>query len=227
MTERNFGTPIVHSERPWPPTRVHEGSSVRLTPLRETDAEELWPLVAEGAVSFDYLRYGPFDSLEAFRPFLADIANRPDQPFWAVRPTPDDAACGWLSLCDIYPRDSSIEIGSVWFSPRLQRTRASTEAVFLLMRHAFDDLGYERLVWRCAEMNEASRGAALRYGFTFEGVWRNSSIVKGFQRGVAWHSMLKHEWPENRAAIEAWLCADNFDQQGRARASLGQFRQPG
>lgn len=221
---RDFGRPIVHSPRPFPERTVHRGRSVRLDPLTPAHAEPLWPLAAASPESFGYLRYGPFESPGLFTAFVAELAGRADQPFWSVEPIGAGKPAGWLSLCDVYPADSSIEIGSIWFSPELQRTRAATEAIFLLMRHAFDDLGYERLVWRCAALNEASRKAALRYGFVFEGIWRNAAIAKGYQRDVAWHSILKDEWPAHRAALEAWLDDGNFDADGRAASELADIR---
>jgi len=127
-------------------------------------------------------------------------------------------------LCDVYPADAAIEIGSIWFSSRLQRTRAATEAVFLLMRHAFDDLGYRRLVWRCGASNAASLRAAERYGFVAEGIWRNAAIVKGEQRDIAWHSMLDNEWPAHRHALQAWLSDANFRPDNSAIAGLAEFR---
>ena len=129
-------------------------------------------------------------------------------------------AQGWLSLCDIYPADGAIEIGAIWFSPALQRTRAATEAIFLLMRYAMDDLGYQRLVWRCNPLNQASVNAAVRYGFTPEGTWRGSALVKGRRCDAAWHSILAPEWPGRRDAIRAWLADENFDEHGRARQRL-------
>jgi RimJ/RimL family protein N-acetyltransferase len=151
---------------------------------------------------------------------VVQLIGRGEQPFWAVRHAATGQASGWISLCDIYPVDGAIEIGSSWFSPVIQRTRASTEAVFLLMRYAFDEFGYRRLAWRCLADNEASLSAAKRYGFKFEGVWSGAAFVKGKRFDLAWHSILVDEWPAQRAAITAWLADENFDQMGRAFASL-------
>ncbi len=125
------------------------------------------------------------------------------------------------------PADAAIEIGSIWFSPGLQRTRAATEAIFLLMQHAFDDLGYKRLVWRCQALNAASLRTAERYGFITEGTWRRAVIIKGEQRDIAWHSMLDSEWPAHRRALRAWLDDTNFRADGSAIASLPEIRQRG
>ena len=117
-----------------------------------------------------------------------------------------------------------IEVGHIWFSPALQRTRMATEAIYLMARHSFDDLGYRRLEWKCDALNEPSRRAAERFGFTFEGVFRQHMVVKGRNRDSAWFSILDGEWPRIRAAFEAWLAPDNFDADGRQRQSLSAVR---
>jgi RimJ/RimL family protein N-acetyltransferase len=127
---------------------------------------------------------------------------------------------GWLSLMEIFPAHANIEIGNIWFSPRLQRTRAATEAMFLLMRHAMDELGYRRLVWKCHALNAPSRRAAARLGFTYEGTLRNILVVKGRRRDTAWFSILEEEWPARREAIAAWLDDANWDATGAPRRSL-------
>ncbi|CAN7707298.1 GNAT family protein [Bradyrhizobium sp. LjRoot220] len=191
-----------------------------LEPLGRGHIDELWR-VAEGAdASFAYLRYGPFAHQRDLEKLVTELAGRADQPFWAVRPESSRTAQGWLSLCDIYPADGAIEIGAIWFSPRLQRTRAATEAIFLLMQYAMDELQYQRLVWRCNAANQASLNAAARYGFTPEGTWRGSALSKGRRCDVAWHSIIAAEWPVRRAAITAWLADENFDEHGRARNRL-------
>ena len=209
------------ANRPRDPLTL-EGASVRLEPLGPNHAAELW-LSTEGAErSWDYLRYGPFASESELLAEVIELAGRTDQPFWAVRPEITGVFQGWLSLCDIYPADGAIEIGSIWFSPALQRTRAATEAIFLLMQYAMDELKYERLVWRCNGANQASLNAALRYGFRPEGAWRSAAFVKGRRWDQAWHSILAAEWPARREAIRAWLADENFDKQGRARTRLSQ-----
>jgi len=196
------------------------GRAVELEPMSEGHVSDLWDAAQNAADSWRYLRYGPFTSEIEFRNCIRELASRRDQPFWIARPVRTNRAEGWLSLCDIYPADGAIEIGSIWFSPRLQRTRASTEAVFLLMTYALDVLGYNRLAWRCNAENTQSLKAAHRYGFTFEGTWRSAALIKGRHIDVAWHSLLAHEWPERRAAIAEWLNDDNFDESGVARAQI-------
>lgn len=224
MTESELGIAVDPTPRPFPQKLLHSGDAVILEPLSESHVPELWDAAQGAERSWTYLRYGPFLTRDEMRSHVQDLAQRIDQPSWAVRPRSSGRAEGWLSLCDIYRADAAIEVGSVWFSPSLQRTRAATEAVFLLMRHAFDDLGYTRMVWRCQALNAPSRRAAERYGFEPEGVWRAAAIVKGWQRDVAWYSMLSDEWPIHRAAITAWLDDSNFRADGCAIATLAEMR---
>ena len=191
-----------------------------LEPLGSEHIEELWHAALGADASFAYLRYGPFAHQRDLLELVTELAARVDQPFWAVRSKSSGVAQGWLSLCDIYPADGAIEIGAIWFSPQLQRTRAATEAIFLLMQYAMEELQYQRLVWRCNAANQASLNAAARYGFTPEGTWRGSALSKGRRCDVAWHSIIAAEWPARRDAIRAWLADENFDEHGRARRRL-------
>lgn len=209
---------------PFPKRVIHQGASVMLEPFDEKHATELWAAALDADQSWSYLRYGPFSSFDQLRENVCDLAAHSDQPFWAVRPYSTNKAEGWLSLCDIYPNDAAIEIGSIWFSPKRQRTRASTEAIFLLMKHAFDDLGYQRLVWRCLAQNSASRRVADRYGFVYEGIWRKAASFKNMQSDVVWHSIIVEEWPRLKTALSAWLDESNFDRSGKAISRLEDSR---
>jgi len=210
--------------RPFPKRIVHDGHSVSLEPLTHLHVPELWNAAVNADDSWTHLRYGPFQTIKDLEEHISDFAGRDDQPFWAVRPRATGRASGWLSLCDIAQADASIEIGSIWYSPGLQRTRAATEAVFLLMRHAFDELGYQRLVWRCIAQNDASHRAAKRYGFLPEGIWRSAVDFKGQRSDIAWFAMLRHEWPSHKETLRAWLSDQNFDENGIAQATLAQIR---
>lgn len=161
---------------PLPERLRFNGRAVELEPMSEGHATELWAAAQNAADSWKHLRYGPFSAESELRNRVMELSTRPDQPFWIARPVARNRAEGWLSLCDIYPADGAIEIGSIWFSPRMQKTRASTEAVFLLMTYALDVLGYRRLVWRCSAENTPSLRAARRYGFKFEGTWRSALL---------------------------------------------------
>jgi RimJ/RimL family protein N-acetyltransferase len=208
------------------PQRVPlEGTSVRLEPV--DPARHATPLysAADGAPEiWDYLAYGPFESLPAFTKWLEERAASDDPMFYAVVDRDSGVARGMASYLRIEPLHGVIEIGHIWFAPALQRTRQATEAIFLLARHAFDDLGYRRLEWKCDALNAPSRRAAERFGFTYEGVFRQHMVVKGRNRDTAWYSITDAEWPSRRAAFEAWLSPDNFDPEGRQRHSLAEMR---
>ncbi|GLR86337.1 GNAT family N-acetyltransferase [Bradyrhizobium iriomotense] len=212
--ERDLGRPVPKTNWPLPIRKPHSGRYVDLELLSENHLADLWPFADAAPESFTYLRYGPFTDIEKLRSTLADLSKRPDQPFWVVMPK-GRRPQGWLSICDVYNKDGSIEIGSIWFSPTLQGTRAAREAIYLLMCHAMDDLGYERLVWRCQAQNAKSFNAAKNLGFTYEGTWRRAAVVDGWQRDVAWFSMLKDEWPQRKAALDQWLSQENFDDAGQ------------
>jgi RimJ/RimL family protein N-acetyltransferase len=167
-----------------------------------------------------YLPYGPYESTEALARRLLEAAASEDPLFYAIAPLPEERPLGIASYLRITPDEGAIEIGHIWFGTPLQRTVAATEAIFLLARHAFDDLGYRRLEWKCNALNEASRSAAARFGFTFEGVFRRHQVVKGRNRDTAWYSIVDDEWPPIRAAFQTWLAPDNFDAHGRQRSSL-------
>ncbi len=203
-----------------PAHAVHAGRYVVLEPLLEDHVDGLWAAAQGADETWAHLRLGPFATREAFADAVAGLMARSGQPFWAVRPLGCETAQGWLSYCDVYPADRSIEIGQIWFSPALQRTRAASEAVYLMMDHAFADLGYHRLVWRCSAANAASMRAAERFGFRREGVWRAAAVIKGQVQDVAWWSILSEEWPGRRRAFEAWLDPANFDAAGRALSRL-------
>jgi RimJ/RimL family protein N-acetyltransferase len=127
-----------------------------------------------------------------------------------------------VSYLRITPEFGVIEIGHIWFGAPLQRTTAATETIYLLARHAFDDLGYRRLEWKCNSLNVRSRRAAERFGFSFEGVFRQHQVVKGHNRDTAWYAMTDGDWPAVRAGFESWLLAANFDSEGRQLRSLGE-----
>ncbi len=203
-----------------PEHQTHEGRYAVLEPLAAAHIDDLWQAAAhpEADASWTHLRFGPFASRQAFADTLADLMAREGQPFWAVRPRDGEGVQGWLSYCDISQRDQAIEIGQIWFSPALQRTRSATEAIYLLMDHAFGVLGYRRLVWRCSASNAASLRAAERFGFRAEGTWRGGAYIKGRVQDVAWHAILRHEWPARRSAFEA--CVQGGDKTSHWSAGV-------
>jgi RimJ/RimL family protein N-acetyltransferase len=215
-----LGPLVDATPRPVPARVPHRGASVELEPLHVRHAGELWQAAQGADESWAYMGYGPFATPAAMRAQVAALASQHDPLAWAVRPHRSGTVDGWLTLMDIQPGNAAIEIGNIWFAPRMQRSRAATEAMFLLMRHAMDDLGYRRLLWKCNALNAPSRRAAARLGFAYEGTLRAHMVVKGRRRDTAMFSILEEEWPARRAAIEAWLDAANFDAQGQARRPL-------
>jgi len=167
-----------------------------------------------------YMHPGPFLDRSTFDPWLKERAALDDPFTYAIADATSGVALGLAALMRVDPPNRVIEVGSIVYSHALQRTRGATEAMYLLARYAFDELGYRRYEWKCNALNAPSRAAALRLGFTFEGVFRQHMIVKGRNRDSAWFSMLDAEWPERKAAFERWLAPENFDLDGRQRTRL-------
>ncbi len=227
MTDATPLGPLVDAApRLLPPRMAHRGQRVTLEPVDpRRHLDELWQATAaDRAESWAYMGYGPFASQEALQRQLQDFAAGHDPLFFAVRPHALGTAEGWMSLMEIHPRHADIEIGHIWLGPRLRRSAAATEAMFLLMRHAMDELGYRRLVWKCHALNAPSRRAADRLGFIYEGTLRAHLVVKGRRRDTSWYSILDDEWPARRDAIAAWLGAENFRPDGTAIRSLAALR---
>jgi RimJ/RimL family protein N-acetyltransferase len=222
MTEPPLGPELDPTPRPLPARIPHRGASVSLEPLAVRHADDLWAAAQSDPAggSWAYLGYGPFPDAPALRRHVAAFAAQHDPMAWAVRPHRSGRVEGWLTLMEIQPANAAIELGHIWFSPPMQRTRAATEAMFLLMRHAMDDLGYRRLVWKCNALNAPSVAAAARLGFVPEGTHRAHGIIKGRRRDTAWFSILEEEWPSRRDAIAAWLSDANWDHGGAPRSSL-------
>jgi len=179
----------------------------------------LWQGVKDDNATWAYMPYGPFADAAAFAAWLADRPKLEDPYSYAVV-APDGRALGIATLMEIRPAMRVIEVGNIVYAPALQRTALATEAQYLLARYVFETLGYRRYEWKCNALNAPSRRAAGRFGFTFEGVFRQHQIVKGRNRDTAWFSMLDAEWPARKAAFERWLARDNFDAAGRQKLSL-------
>ncbi len=221
--------PLVDTTPRALPTRARiKGRYVELEPLHPRHAAELWRAMPAGdaraEASWAYMGYGPFTSEEALARFVADFSTTHDPIAWAVRPVATGVVTGWLTLMEIQPKNAAIELGNIWFGPAMQRTRAATEAMFLLLKLAADDLGYRRLVWKCNALNAPSKRAADRLGFTYEGRHRSHLVVKGRNRDTDWYSIVEDEWPRCRDAMVAWLDSANFDPDGTARAGLAELR---
>jgi RimJ/RimL family protein N-acetyltransferase len=217
-------------ELEWKPARLPqrvalEGATVVLEPVDPgRHATDLFSSSANAPELWKHLAYGPFASQEVFTKWLEDRAATDDPLFYAIIDRESRVARGMASYLRMEPAHGVIEIGHIWFAPALQRTRQATEAIYLLARHAFDDLGYRRLEWKCDSLNAPSRRAAERFGFVFEGVFRQHMVVKGRNRDTAWYAMTDGDWPLRRAAFEAWLSPENFTLAGRQRRSLSEIR---
>lgn len=176
----------------------------------------------EGAI-WTYMGYGPFESYEGFYAWLKAREASRDPLFYAFVRRDTGKAAGMGAFMRLDAANGVIEIGHIWMAPDMQRTRESTEAIYLMMRHAFDELGVRRLEWKCDALNAPSRRAAERFGFTYEGTFRHHLIVKGRNRDTAWYAMIDREWPGRRAAFQAWLKDANFDAAGRQKTPLPRF----
>jgi RimJ/RimL family protein N-acetyltransferase len=205
------------------------GTRVVLEPLNAArHGDDLYSAATDGAdpLLWRYLGYGPFDGDRAgFAAHLAAQEASADPRFYAVVDVWTERALGVVSFLRIEPEHGVIEIGHIWFGAALQRTPRATETVYLLARHAFEALGHRRLEWKCDAANARSQAAARRFGFTYEGTFRQHMVVKGRNRDTAWFSILDTEWPAVQAGFEAWLAPENFDDDGRQRASLATLRE--
>ena len=209
-------------ELDWTPAQVPQreplhGERVLLRPVELDDADALFEASQDPAI-WTYLPYGPSAAVADMRVRVVEMQESADPLYYAI--VRDGAPQGIASYLRIKPEHGTIEIGHIWFGTPLQRTTAATEAIFLLARHAFDDLGYRRLEWKTNALNAKSRRAAERFGFTFEGVFRNHQVVKGRNRDTAWYAITAEEWPAIRAAFQSWLAPSNLDDQGRQQAAL-------
>lgn len=231
--KNHLNQPIGFPVPDWKPPRLParetaEGRFCRLEPLEpERHADSLYAanrLDAEGG-NWTYLPYGPFDTAGEYRAWMEETCRGGDPLFFAVVDPASNRAVGVASYLRIDPAAGSIEVGHINYSPLLQRTPAATEAMYLMMQRAFD-LGYRRYEWKCNALNEPSRVAARRLGFSFEGVFRQAAVVKGRNRDTAWYAVIDEDWPALREAFLRWLDPSNFDAQGRQRTRLSVLTAP-
>lgn len=229
-----FGQPVGEPVADWmpplcPPREPLVGRYCRLEPVdpaRHAEAIHAANSLDRDGAMWTYLPYGPFASSAAYREWMADICLGDDPLFFAIVDLSTGNPAGLAAFLRIDRANGVIEVGHLAYSPRLQRTPPATEAMFLMMRCAFD-LGYRRYEWKCDALNQASRAAAERLGMTFEGTFRQAVVRKGRNRDTAWFSILDHEWPAQRAAFERWLAPENFDAAGRQRRRLAGVRGEG
>ncbi len=200
----------------------------RINPARHTaDLCAANALDRDGA-GWTYLTYGPLVTLDDYRAWMRASCMGNDPLFYAIVTgvnSPDEKAVGVASYMRIDAANGVIEVGGIKYSPLLQRTRAATEAMHLMMKHAFE-LGYRRYEWKCDSYNAPSRAAAQRFGFSYESVFRQATIYKQRSRDTAWYSIIDSEWPAVDAALTRWLALENFDAEGKQRVSLSALTAP-
>jgi RimJ/RimL family protein N-acetyltransferase len=226
-----LGQPIGPSVRKWKPRplprrEVISGKYCQLEPLSASvhgaELDRANAVDEEGRL-WTYLPYGPFASYKSYSQWLSWASDSKDPLFFAVRPK-EGSALGVAAFMRMDPANGSIELGHINFSPALQRTRAATEAIFLMLSRAFDDLGYRRVEWKCDSLNAPSWRAAERFGFRFEGIFRQSVVYKGRSPDTAWFSIIDSEWQELRREFRRWLAPSNFDRSARQKTALGRHR---
>jgi RimJ/RimL family protein N-acetyltransferase len=215
------GPAVDWTPAPRPGRQPLVGEHVSLRPLVPADAESLHAATRDHPELWTYMGDGPFADVDALRTALHGAASSEDPLYFAV--VRDGRVLGRTSYMRITPDNGVIEIGNIVFGPELQRTTAATEAIYLMARHAFDELGYRRLEWKCNALNAPSRRAADRYGFTFEGIFREHMIVKGRNRDTAWYAIVDADWPRIRAGFEAWLVPSNFASDGTQLTGLSEL----
>ena len=230
-----MSTPPAFGWKPVPPPAAItlRGRTVTLEPLdAERHTAALWQAVRGHDDLWTWMGDGPYATEAALRQALAEKQSAKGAVFLAILPTASNQpgisqpgpasgqAAGCASYMRIEPAHGVVEVGNILLSPALQRTTAATEAMFLMAGHIFDHLGYRRYEWKCNAGNGPSRRAALRLGFTFEGIFRQHMVIKGRSRDTAWFAMLDSDWPTRKRAFEAWLDPENFDAEGRQRQSL-------
>ena len=228
QTGQPVGLPVDDpTPAPRPGPVMLKGRYGRLEKLRADHAADLWKVFAGQDQVWTYIATsGPFASFDQFAPFIAMRAGANDPYAYAIVDA-SDHAIGYFTLMRIEPEMRVIEVGHVLYSPRLQRTPLGTEVQYLLARYAFETLRYRRYEWKCDALNAASRRAALRYGFIYEGTFRQNIIAKGRNRDNAWFSMLDSEWPARKRNFERWLAPENFDSEGRQKLSLTALNKAG
>jgi RimJ/RimL family protein N-acetyltransferase len=220
---RPIGPSVDASPARRPGRTALQGRLVTLTPLDPVaHGDALYEAACGEATDhlWLYLFEGPFPTRADFDSHLQRAAASEDPLFFAILDRASERAVGYAAYMRIEPVHRVIEVGSILYTPSLQRTPLATEAMYLMARHIFEDLGYRRYEWKCNALNAPSRKAALRFGFTFEGIFRQHMIVKGRNRDTAWFSMLDSEWPARKASFERWLDPSNFGPDGRQKTAL-------
>ena len=225
MTDaERLGADVTWEPAALPQRIVLQGQTVRVEPVSAArHGADLFGAISGPDADPDlwsYLGYGPFDQEDRFIDHLAANEASTDPLYFAVVNESTGTAQGVASLMRLDPVNGVAEVGHIWFGAGLQRTTAGTEAIYLLADYVMTDMGYRRFEWKCNDLNQRSRRAAERFGFTYEGTFRHHMVVKGRNRDTAWYSIIDTEWPAVRAGFLAWLDPENFDAEGRQRRSL-------
>jgi len=227
--ELPLGFPVPNwTPPPRPPREPMIGRTCRVEPLdADQHADDLFAVdtLDRDGVSWTYLPYGPFKTIKEYERWIATVVAQDDPFFHAIVDLPTQTTVGVASYLRIDPTSGSIEVGHIHYSPKLQRTIAATEAMYLMMKRAFE-LGYRRYEWKCDALNAASRAAAQRLGFSYEGIFRQARVSKGRNRDTAWYACIDREWPALDRAFSAWLDPSNFDANGRQRTRLSDLTSP-
>lgn len=233
MSDANnaYGQPVGFAlagwhPRPRPPHTPLSGRYCRVEKLDLGHAADLCAAYAQAPDDRDwtYMSVGPFRDPAVYRAFVAAAILTEDPLHHAIFDAETERVVGTAAFLRIDPANGVMEVGHIAYAPALKRSRAGTEAMFLLMRRAFDELGYRRYEWKCDSLNAPSREAAARYGFRFEGIFRQAVVYKGRNRDTAWFAITDRDWPLLRSAFEQWLAPENFDDSGRQLRSLAAMR---
>jgi RimJ/RimL family protein N-acetyltransferase len=223
---QQLGEPVDFSSSPLPRRVTFEGRTIRLVPLDALEhLNSLWANTSgpQNEHLWTHMFEDPFQNRASFEAYLQRKEDSDDPLYYSIVDKATGDAVGWAAYMRMDPLQRVIEVGSIMFSPRLQRTVGGTEAMYLMAKHAFEDMNYRRYEWKCDALNMPSRRAALRLGFTYEGLFRQHMIVKRRNRDTAWYSMLDWEWPARKRALEQWLDPANFDPSGKQRISLAEL----
>ena len=222
-TGRPVGPQVDAKPARWPERTTLKGRFGRVEPLSVQHVGELWRAVERHDELWPYMSAGPFTNEKTFSDWIRFRIEAKDSVSYAIVDSVNKP-CGVAVLMEIRPEMRVIEVGSILYAPALQRTPLGTEAQYLLARYAFEALRYRRYEWKCNALNAPPRRAALRYGFTYEGILRAHMVIKGRNRDTAYFSMLDSEWPSRKAAFEKWLSPENLGADGRQKKRLEELR---
>ena len=227
MKNRDIGEVVDNwSVPPNPEGAILEGQYVRLEPLSpQKHAAAIYRANMVDPRIWDYLPYGPFKDVNGYTDWVASVENSKDPIFYAIYDKEHELWGGVASYLRITPQAGSIEVGNINFSAPLQKTRAATETMFLMMKWGFE-AGYRRYEWKCDARNAGSRRAAIRLGLSYEGIFRQALVVKGRNRDTAWFAAIDKEWPALEAAFTEWLSPENFDEKGQQKTRLSDLTAP-